>query len=52
MESSHLLLHHPYQTNVVAQQNTWQHVPSVSLEASLKGGKTEAGLNQLQCFEC
>lgn len=41
---------HPYQTNVVAQQNTWQ--PSVSLETSLKGGKTEAGLNELQCFEC
>lgn len=30
----------------------WQHVPSVSLRAFLKGGKTEAALNQLQCFEC
>lgn len=42
---------HPYQTNVVAQQNTLQHVPNVSLEASLKDGKNEAGLNNLQCFE-
>lgn len=43
---------HSFQTNVVAQQNTWQHIQSVSLEASLKGGKNEAGLNQLKCFEC
>lgn len=43
---------HPYQTNVVAQQNTWQPVASVSPEASRKGGKTEPGLNQLECSEC
>lgn len=34
------------------RENLWQPVPRVSLDAPPKGGKTEPGLSQQQCFEC
>ena len=51
--SSHLLLHLiPTRPVWSHRENIWQPVPSVCLDASPKGGKTEPGLSQQQSFEC
>lgn len=53
MGSSHLLLYPiPTRPGRSRGENTWQPVPSVSLDVSPKSGKTEPRLSQQRCFEC
>ena len=53
MGSSHPLHYSiPTRPGWLYRENIWQPIPSVSLDASPTGGKTEPGPSQQQCFEC